>query len=86
MQHDLNRQVEIGSDPDYCGRIAPTPSGFLHLGHARTFWVAQCRAQASRGKMILRIENLDANRSRPEFVAAAEEDLAWFGIQWDEGP
>ena len=86
MQGDLNRQVNNGSGSDYCGRIAPTPSGFLHLGHARTFWVAQCRAQTREGRIVLRIEDLDPNRSRPEFIAAAEEDLAWFGIRWDEGP
>lgn len=70
----------------YRGRLAPSPTGFLHLGHARTFWVAQARAQAQGGVLVLRNEDLDAARCRPEFVAAMSEDLRWFGLAWQEGP
>jgi len=70
----------------YRGRIAPSPTGFLHLGHARTFWVAQERAQARGGALVLRNEDLDPVRSKNDFVAAMFEDLRWFGFHWQEGP
>ena len=70
----------------YRGRIAPSPTGYLHLGHAITFWRAQERARAAGGKLILRIEDLDLARCRPEFRAAIIEDLKWFGLSWEEGP
>jgi glutamyl/glutaminyl-tRNA synthetase len=70
----------------YRGRIAPSPTGFLHLGHARTFWTAQQRARERAGFVILRNEDLDPARSRPEFVQAFIEDLHWFGFEWQEGP
>jgi glutamyl-tRNA synthetase len=70
----------------YRGRLAPSPTGYLHLGHAKTFWVAQQRAQAHGGTLVLRNEDLDQARCRPEFVAAMYEDLRWFGFSWQEGP
>jgi glutamyl-tRNA synthetase len=70
----------------YRGRLAPTPSGYLHLGHARTFWIAQGRARQNNGQLVLRNEDLDRDRCRPEFAQAMLEDLAWFGLVWDEGP
>jgi glutamyl-tRNA synthetase len=70
----------------YRGRLAPSPTGFLHLGHARTFWTAQERARQNGGTLILRNEDLDRARCRPEFVAAMLEDLRWFGLDWSEGP
>ena len=70
----------------YRGRLAPSPTGYLHLGHARTFWRAQERCRESGGKLVLRIEDLDAARCRPEFSGAIVEDLRWFNLQWDEGP
>lgn len=70
----------------YRGRIAPTPTGYLHLGHARTFWMAQKRALAAGGVLILRNDDLDQSRVRPEFVEAFFEDLRWFGLNWSEGP
>jgi glutamyl-tRNA synthetase len=72
--------------PPYRGRLAPSPTGYLHLGHARTFWMAQERARAARGTLILRNEDLDRSRARPEFVQAFIEDLKWFGFNWHEGP
>ncbi len=70
----------------YVGRIAPSPTGLLHLGHARTFRIAEQRALAVGGRLVLRIEDLDGPRCKPEFVAACLEDLRWLGLDWDEGP
>lgn len=70
----------------YRGRLAPSPTGWLHLGHARTFWTAQQRALAHGGELILRNDDLDRDRCKPEFVAAMFEDLKWFGFAWSEGP
>ena len=72
--------------PAYRGRLAPSPTGHLHLGHARTFWIAQQRVQARGGSLILRNDDLDAKRFKLEFVAAMIEDLRWFGLVWQEGP
>jgi glutamyl/glutaminyl-tRNA synthetase len=76
----------VSSPSSYRGRLAPSPTGYLHLGHARTFWVAWQRARASHGKLIFRNEDLDFQRARPEFVQAMYEDLHWLGLDWDEGP
>ena len=70
----------------YRGRLAPSPTGLLHLGHARTFWIAQQRAQAHGGTLVLRNEDLDQARCKPEFASAMLEDLRWFGFEWQEGP
>lgn len=70
----------------YRGRIAPSPTGYLHLGHARTFWTAQQRAREFAGTLILRNEDLDRDRCKPEFVDGMYEDLRWFGLAWQEGP
>jgi glutamyl-tRNA synthetase len=70
----------------YRGRLAPSPTGLLHLGHARTFWTAAQRAAQRGGTLILRNEDLDAQRCRAEFVEAMYEDLHWLGIQWSESP
>jgi glutamyl-tRNA synthetase len=58
----------------------------MHVGHARTFWIAQLRAQSARGELILRNEDLDRDRCKPQFVGDMIEDLRWFGLSWDEGP
>jgi glutamyl-tRNA synthetase len=70
----------------YRGRIAPSPTGFLHLGHARTFWRAFVRARENHGVLVFRNEDLDSARCRPEFVSAMFSDLRWYGIDWQEGP
>lgn len=70
----------------YRGRIAPSPTGYLHLGHLRTFWIASQRAREHNGALILRNEDLDPQRSRPHFAAAMIEDLRWMGLAWQEGP
>jgi glutamyl-tRNA synthetase len=66
----------------YTGRLAPSPTGLLHLGHARTFWIAAERARVADGTLRLRNDDLDRARCRPEFVAAMLEDLAWLGLAW----
>jgi glutamyl/glutaminyl-tRNA synthetase len=68
----------------YRGRLAPSPTGYLHLGHARTFWIAQERAR--QGTLILRNEDLDRARCRDDFATAMLEDLRWLGLRWSEGP
>jgi glutamyl/glutaminyl-tRNA synthetase len=70
----------------YRGRLAPSPTGYLHLGHAKTFWTAQERARQQGGELILRNDDLDHARCKPEFVSAMYEDLRWFGFKWSEGP
>ena len=72
--------------PPYRGRLAPSPTGLLHLGHARTFWIAAQRARERSGALVLRNEDLDPQRSRSEFASAMIEDLHWLGIRWNEGP
>src|SRR5216110_477064 len=67
------------------GRLAPSPTGWLHLGHARTFLLAWAHARSRGGRLLLRLEDLDAGRCRPEYVAGIPRDLEWLGIDWD-GP
>jgi glutamyl/glutaminyl-tRNA synthetase len=69
----------------YRGRLAPSPTGLLHIGHARTFWIAAQRVIEKNGTLILRNEDLDQQRSRREFASAMIEDLRWLGIRWSEG-
>lgn len=68
------------------GRYAPSPTGFLHLGNARTALAAWLHARAQGGEFVLRIEDLDSQRSKQEFVKANIEELRWLGLDWDEGP
>jgi glutamyl/glutaminyl-tRNA synthetase len=70
----------------YRGRLAPSPTGYLHVGHARTFWTASQRAREAGGTLIMRMEDLDPDRSRAAYAEAAIEDLRWLGIRWQEGP
>lgn len=66
----------------YVGRIAPSPTGFLHLGHAQTFKIAQERAQ--NGILLFRNEDLDFQRCREQYSQAMEEDLKLIGISWQD--
>ena len=66
-------------------RFAPSPTGYLHLGHAFSALTAWRRARAVGGRFLLRLEDIDPTRCRPEFAAAIQEDLAWLGLDWD-GP
>ncbi len=78
--------VQSPEPENYRGRIAPTPSGWLHLGHASTFKIAWERARQAGGTIIYRTEDLDPARYREEYDTGAKEDLRWWGLDWDEGP
>jgi glutamyl-Q tRNA(Asp) synthetase len=64
-------------------RFAPSPNGYLHLGHAYSALLNSDRARETSGRYLLRIEDIDATRCRPEFEAAIYEDLAWLGVVWE---
>jgi len=68
------------------GRLAPSPTGGLHLGHARTFLVAWLATRSRGGRVIYRVEDLDAGRVRVDSIREAMLDLAWLGLDWDHGP
>lgn len=68
-----------------CGRFAPSPSGRMHLGNVFCALLAWLSARAEGGRFILRIEDLDAQRCSPEYARLLEDDLAWLGLDWDEG-
>ncbi|PRQ07313.1 tRNA glutamyl-Q(34) synthetase GluQRS [Enhygromyxa salina] len=68
------------------GRYAPSPTGRLHLGNARTALLAWLQVRAAGGRFVLRVEDLDPQRSRPEHEARQLEELRWLGLDWDEGP
>lgn len=72
--------------PGYRGRFAPSPTGRLHLGNARTALVAWLDARAAGGAFVMRIEDVDRGRSRAELEARLLADLRWLGLDWDEGP
>ena len=67
------------------GRLAPSPTGLLHLGHARTFLLAFWHIRARAGRLLLRMEDLDGPRAEMRFAEAALADLGWLGLEWD-GP
>ncbi|MDB4951474.1 MAG: Glutamate--tRNA ligase [Gemmatimonadetes bacterium] len=68
------------------GRFAPSPTGALHLGNARTALLAWLHARASGGRFVMRVEDLDPGRVRPGLMEAQLADLRWLGLDWDEGP
>ncbi len=68
----------------YVGRLAPSPTGALHLGNVRTFMVAWLRARSLGGKIIFRMEDLDHPKDKPGAAAQAVEDMKWLGFDWDE--
>ena len=71
---------------DYITRFAPSPTGALHLGNARTFLIIWLRCRSLGGRLILRLEDLDHPKVKPESTAEIYEDLRWLGLDWDEGP
>src|SRR4051794_8600681 len=88
MLQDVDGRDKPGHDeswdmPPPVFRFAPSPNGFLHLGHAYSALLNFDSARASGGRLLLRIENIDATRCRPEFEAAIYEDLGWLGISWE---
>ncbi|MBQ6464999.1 MAG: tRNA glutamyl-Q(34) synthetase GluQRS [Oscillospiraceae bacterium] len=72
-------------EPNVVGRFAPSPSGYLHMGNLLASLLAWLDCRALGGTLIFRMEDLDPARSRPEYAAAAAEDLRWLGLDWDEG-
>jgi glutamyl-tRNA synthetase len=78
--------MNVNSRRQIVGRLAPSPTGGLHLGHARTFLVAWLAARSAGGRVVLRIEDIDSSRVRPGAAQAQIADLRWLGLDWDEGP
>jgi glutamyl-Q tRNA(Asp) synthetase len=68
----------------FATRFAPSPTGYLHRGHAYSALTAYAAAREAGGRFVLRIEDIDATRCRPEFEAAICEDLAWLGLEWEQ--
>ena len=68
------------------GRLAPSPTGYLHVGHARSFLLAWWHVRSRGGRIVLRIEDLDTARSKPELVDTLLRDLEWLGLDWDGSP
>jgi glutamyl-tRNA synthetase len=68
------------------GRLAPSPTGAQHLGNARTYLIAWLSARSQAGRVILRLEDIDSPRIKPGAAERAFADLAWLGLDWDEGP
>ena len=67
------------------GRLAPSPTGLLHLGNAWAFLLAWLACRSQGGRLVLRIEDLDPRRSKPGYVQELCTDLKWLGLDWDEG-
>lgn len=88
MRQEKYTETERGMADNslYVGRLAPAPTGALHLGNARTFLVAWLRARKAGGKVILRIEDLDHPKVKPDAVDQLYRDLEWMGLDWDGGP
>lgn len=78
--------IAAASDRPPRGRFAPTPSGRLHWGNLRTALLTWLQMRLQGGKVVLRIEDIDSERSRESLVDAILRDLAWLGLDWDEGP
>lgn len=74
-------RVDVADAP--VGRLAPSPTGRLHLGHARTFALAWAHVRKRGGRVLLRLEDLDQTRCRPELVQGVLRDLEWLGLDWD---
>lgn len=86
LRKSLMQPAPTTAPTGYRGRLAPTASGHLHLGHAATFSVAAARATAAGGTLVYRTEDLDPRRCSPQYANAAMEDLRWWGLHWQEGP
>lgn len=78
MQHGTTQRVR--------GRLAPSPTGRMHLGNAWAFLLAWLAARSVGGEVVLRLEDIDPDRSRLEFAEELLRDLSWLGLDWDEGP
>ena len=81
----LSQANQCGSAGTVKGRFAPSPSGRMHLGNIFTALMSWLSAKSRGGSWLLRIEDLDPQRSRPEYARLIEDDLRWLGLSWDEG-
>lgn len=86
MSMDAINPPRLTPQPAVRGRLAPSPTGYLHLGNAWSFLLAWLACRSAGGTLVLRMEDLDPERSRPAFAAAIVDDLRWLGLDWDEGP
>lgn len=68
------------------GRFAPSPTGYIHIGNVWTAFLCWLQVRQAGGTLVLRIEDIDEQRSKPEFIQALLDDLTWLGLTWDEGP
>lgn len=82
MNFPNGASVSESEHTPYRGRLAPSPTGHLHLGHVQTFWIASQRAILAEGELLLRCDDLDFARCREEFVTGFVEDLEWLNIRW----
>ncbi len=82
----MEKELETRVPRPVRGRLAPSPTGALHLGNARTFLIAWLSVRSRGGTLVLRMEDLDHPKNKPGAAAAALEDLRWLGFDWDEGP
>ncbi len=87
VRHGMHISEKLMQHPPLpCGRLAPSPTGYIHLGNAWAFLLAWLAARSQGGQILLRIEDIDPQRSRPDYAAALLEDLHWLGLDWDHGP
>ncbi len=82
---DHSDQITSAGQQPYKGRFAPSPSGRMHLGNVFTALISWLSARKEGGKWVLRIEDLDPQRSKLEYARLIEDDLHWLGLDWDEG-
>ncbi|MHC1700624.1 MAG: tRNA glutamyl-Q(34) synthetase GluQRS [Humidesulfovibrio sp.] len=82
----MQRDTEQPARGQVRGRLAPSPTGRMHLGNAWAFLLAWLAARVAGGEVVLRMEDIDPERSRPELAAEILRDLRWLGLDWDEGP
>ena len=83
--HEFRTCIQ-SAGPDCRFRLAPTPSGYLHTGNALNFILNWLAARHNNGRLLLRIDDLDAERKRPAYVQDVSDSLEWLGLDWDEGP
>lgn len=81
----MQNQVPVSTSRPVTGRFAPSPSGRLHLGNLACSLLAWLSAKSQGGRIVLRIEDLDAERCPRVYADLLEQDLAWLGLTWDEG-
>jgi glutamyl-tRNA synthetase len=90
ISRHVPKKVMNSCSSDLCrrvrGRLAPSPTGYLHLGNAWAFLLCWLAVRSAGGRLVLRMEDIDAVRSKPHFAIAIIQDLAWLGLDWDEGP